>query len=91
MLLRQTLYYWYTLGLFGYTYFRYRKFNQPGRFWIVSTYHRGSVTISRIKEWKQIKQYLKANKSTVKRHFMSGLPIPERYLHSSYGSIVLEV
>ena len=83
------LYYWYNLALFGYVYFRYNDKIDNSKFWIVSTYKRGSVNTTRMKDWSHIKQYLKTNKNTVKTHYISDRPLPERYLHNKFNVIIL--
>ena len=85
----RSLYYWYTLALFGYVYFRHNNKTDNSKFWIVSTYKHGCVNITKMRDWDHIKQYLKVNKDTVRTHYISDRPLPEKYLHKKFGVVIL--
>jgi hypothetical protein len=71
--MRQTLYYWYTLIVFHMLYKR--------DCWITSTYYKGSCNTRRMKSGEDLKQYLKVSKLSVKRHYISNIPLNENQLH----------
>lgn len=80
--MRQVLYYWYIISLFSIRYY----FNSKLR-WITSTYHKGSCNTIRVKKYALLLNYLKASKYSVDRHFLSDVPLSEKYLHDK--SVIL--